>query len=258
MPYSHYHDWSFHTHRRKPRSGRHFRAVCRRQRPWRVGFGFALMAAAVLVAWNMGALGTAAAAVQGLFPDEAEKEAYRQKQAAEAERDVPTREPTVGARREVRRWEPSPPTPTRRPTPPVDLAAHEQAIVEVLNAERAKRGLGTLEWDAELHTIARAHSLDMAQGNYLEHVNPQGQDYRDRAVAAGYDCPNPEWQGVAENLHFAVRGYQEPEDPIDRWLLSLGHRMAMLDPSFSKAAIGIHEGEYQHYGHGQYTTLLLC
>ena len=108
------------------------------------------------------------------------------------------------------------------------------------------------------HAIARAHSLDMAKNNYLEHVNLRGQNYRDRAVAAGYDCPNPEWRGVAENLHFAVRGFQKPSDPIESWLDSPGHRDAMLDPSFRKAAIGIHEGKYLHYGHGQYTTLLLC
>ena len=37
MPYSHFHDWSFHTHRRRPKGGNHWRAVRRRQRPWRIG-----------------------------------------------------------------------------------------------------------------------------------------------------------------------------------------------------------------------------
>ena len=37
MPYSHFHDWSFHTHRRRPKGGNHWRAVRRSQRPWRIG-----------------------------------------------------------------------------------------------------------------------------------------------------------------------------------------------------------------------------
>ena len=36
MPYSHFHDWSFHTHHRRPKGGNHWRAVLRRQRPWRI------------------------------------------------------------------------------------------------------------------------------------------------------------------------------------------------------------------------------
>ena len=38
MPYSHFHDFSFHTHHQRPRGGRHYRAVRRRQLPWRIGF----------------------------------------------------------------------------------------------------------------------------------------------------------------------------------------------------------------------------
>ena len=37
-PYSHYHNWSFHTHHNRPKGGNHYRAVRRRQRPWRIGF----------------------------------------------------------------------------------------------------------------------------------------------------------------------------------------------------------------------------
>ena len=34
MPYSHFHDWSFHTHHRRPKGGRHYNHIRRRQRPW--------------------------------------------------------------------------------------------------------------------------------------------------------------------------------------------------------------------------------
>ena len=43
MPYTHFHNWSFHTHHQRPKGGRHDRAVRRRQRPWKIGFFVALV-----------------------------------------------------------------------------------------------------------------------------------------------------------------------------------------------------------------------
>jgi len=37
-PYTHYHNWSFHTHHKRPKNGNHYRAIRRRQRPWRIAF----------------------------------------------------------------------------------------------------------------------------------------------------------------------------------------------------------------------------
>ena len=53
MPYSHYHDFSFHTHHQRPKGGRHYRAVRRRQRPWCIGFILVLVVVAVFVALEM-------------------------------------------------------------------------------------------------------------------------------------------------------------------------------------------------------------
>ena len=64
--------------------------------------------------------------------------------------------------------------------------------------------------------------------------------------------------GVAENLYFGSRGHQEPRDTVLSWLGSPGHRRAMLDRTFSKTAIGIHDGSLDGYGRGYFTTLLLC
>ena len=47
MPYTHFHDWSFHTHHRRPKGGNHYRAIRRHQRPWRIGAVIALVLTAV-------------------------------------------------------------------------------------------------------------------------------------------------------------------------------------------------------------------
>lgn len=135
---------------------------------------------------------------------------------------------------------------------------HERAIITIINQERSQRGIREMVWDPNLQTIARAHSRDMADKDYFEHSNKSGQDYRQRAVAAGYRCPNTKWGGVAENLFFGTRGHQSPQAAVSWWLGSPLHKRAMLDNTFSKAAIGIHEGYLSGYGQGYFTTLLLC
>ncbi len=55
MPYTHFHDWSFHTHHRRPKGGNHHRAIRRRQRPWRISVGIALVVTAVAGAVWFGA-----------------------------------------------------------------------------------------------------------------------------------------------------------------------------------------------------------
>ncbi len=55
MPYRHFHDWSFHTHHRRPKGGNHYRAIRRRQRPWRIGAFVALVLTAVAGAVWFGA-----------------------------------------------------------------------------------------------------------------------------------------------------------------------------------------------------------
>ena len=44
MPYTHFHDFSFHTHHQRPKGGRHYQAIRRRQRPWRIAFVLVVMA----------------------------------------------------------------------------------------------------------------------------------------------------------------------------------------------------------------------
>ena len=49
MPYSHFHDWSFHTHHRRPKGGNHYRAVRRRQRPFWIAFWLVLVGGLVAI-----------------------------------------------------------------------------------------------------------------------------------------------------------------------------------------------------------------
>ena len=87
MPYSHYHDFSFHTHHQRPKGGRHYKGVRRRQRPWRIGFIVVLVAVAVFVAIEMGLRERLETALT----------VARQSATAESWREGPGREPEAEA-----------------------------------------------------------------------------------------------------------------------------------------------------------------
>ncbi len=70
-----------------------------------------------------------------------------------------------------------------------------------------------------LTVAARAHSLDMAQRDFFDHVNPDGHDPTWRAQDAGYS-------GLAgENI---AAGYGSIDEVHAAWLDSLGHRKNVL------------------------------
>ena len=86
MPYSHFHNWSFHTHHRRPKGGRHHNAVRRRQRPWRIAFLLISVFSSVLGAAWFGLMSevqreTTTAIIFGIVDDTAlRREVQEQKQ----------------------------------------------------------------------------------------------------------------------------------------------------------------------------------
>ncbi len=122
MPYTHYHNFSVHTHHRRPKGGRHYLAVRRKQRPWRIAFAVALLIAISWTTWQIvGEEGTdpGSSAIDGLFPSEAEKEARQLRKEAEEE-----------ARRREKELEEA-----------AKLDLHEREIGELTNEERTQRSI---------------------------------------------------------------------------------------------------------------------
>ncbi len=286
MPYSHFHNWSFHTHHRQPKGGNHYNAVRRRQRPWRIGFVVVLIGSLACLAVFAGLrFDTQVEAVKTFVVGNAKEQSQRQEERAQTrvakegiekqtrtanegiERQTrvanegiekQTRTANEGIERQTRVTIQEMESQTRVANEDKKQEQHERAIVSLINQERNQRGIREMTWDPKLQAIARAHSRDMSDRGYFDHTNRSGLDYRQRAIAAGYDCPNLKWQGVAENLYFGSRGHQSPQAAVNTWLDSPLHKRAMLDSTFSKAAIGVHEGYLAGYGYGYFTTLLLC
>ena len=62
---------------------------------------------------------------------------------------------------------------------PVVPTSQELRTFELVNAERAKKGLRPYVWDAELTRMARLYSEKMAQQNFFSHKAPDGEGLRE-------------------------------------------------------------------------------
>ncbi|MBR9652494.1 CAP domain-containing protein [Thalassovita aquimarina] len=107
-------------------------------------------------------------------------------------------------------------------------------VTSLLNAERAKRGLGALQPDSKLNRAAAAHARDMANRNYFAHQSPDGKKSRDRMRAAGY-CR----ASTAENI---AKGYRSAAKVMAGWMASRGHRKNMLNRKYIRFGISEYNG----------------
>ncbi|MFB7371962.1 CAP domain-containing protein [Streptomyces sp. NPDC056222] len=105
-------------------------------------------------------------------------------------------------------------------------------VVSLVNAERAKAGCGPLTANSTLNRAAQGHSDDMAARDYFDHSNPDGDGPGERVTAAGYP-----WSTYGENI---AMGQRTPEQVMDAWMNSPGHRANILNCDFKEIGIGIH------------------
>lgn len=112
-----------------------------------------------------------------------------------------------------------------------ELAQAPARIAEVVNAERAARGLSSLRIDARLGTAAQIQSAQMASFDRLAHDIPGAAypTFAARIHAVKYPAA---W--VGENLAY---NYREAQAVVAAWLASPTHRDNLLSPH--PVAIGI-------------------
>lgn len=112
---------------------------------------------------------------------------------------------------------------------------YEAEMLQLVNEERQKHGLKTLQADPEMLPVARAHSQDMFARGYFAHDSPEGKDPFDRMKDA-----NVHFATAGENLALA----QTVEIAHVNLMNSPGHRANILNPSFGRVGIGILDGGF--------------
>ena len=113
-------------------------------------------------------------------------------------------------------------------------SAKAEAVLSLVNAERAKAGLKALKMSEELRSIANLKSRDMGEKGYFDHNSPTYgspfqmlQDFGVHYRAAG------------ENI---AAGQKTPEEVMQSWMNSSGHRANILNANFDTLGVGIYNG----------------
>jgi hypothetical protein len=121
-------------------------------------------------------------------------------------------------------------------------ADFESEVIDLVNVERAAQGLHPLNLDDNLATAARNHSEDMGLQDYFSHTSLDGRTLPDRITAAGYS-----YNTYGENI---AGGQPTPENVIDVWMSSSGHRANILNSNFCDIGVGyayLADSTYRHY-----------
>lgn len=113
----------------------------------------------------------------------------------------------------------------------------ESKVIQLTNAEREKNGLKALKADKPLSGVAQAKSNDMQQKNYFSHTSPTYGSPFDMMRDFGVN-----YSTAGENI---AMGQQSPEQVVQAWMESEGHRKNILNGSFTHIGVGYTEdGSY--------------
>lgn len=112
-----------------------------------------------------------------------------------------------------------------------------QSVIELTNAERQKEGLPALEGYADLSKVAQAKAQDMNQKGYFSHTSPTYGSPFDMMRDFGI-----EYQSAGENI---AKGQPSPEEVVQAWMNSEGHRANILDNKFTHIGVGFDPGGNQ-------------
>jgi uncharacterized protein YkwD len=119
---------------------------------------------------------------------------------------------------------------------PVVNANYEQQVVDLVNTERANRGLPPYKRLTALDEAARYHSADMGQDNYFYH-----DTYDQVGGNLTFICNT--WQRIATYYTGAMAeniawGYSTPQSVMNGWMNSTGHRNNILSTNNWEIGVG--------------------
>jgi uncharacterized protein YkwD len=112
-------------------------------------------------------------------------------------------------------------------------------LVELVSRRRSDVGCEPLTWHEGIAAVAVAHSLDMQQRDFYDHVDPDGETLIHRLTRAGIA-----FNGVAgENL---VIGTVDGTIAYTLWIDSAEHRANIENCAFTHHGVGLADGRWTH------------
>jgi hypothetical protein len=114
------------------------------------------------------------------------------------------------------------------------MTAAEQEVLDLINEERARNGLGALVATQTLDAAAAWLAADLSTIESLNHTDTLGRGLRDRLNAFDY----PGNSTIRENI---AAGYSTPAAVVQGWINSPGHYANILAPEATAAGIALYE-----------------
>jgi uncharacterized protein YkwD len=112
------------------------------------------------------------------------------------------------------------------------------AVLCLVNGERAQHGLGRVRASSALTRSAQAHSRDMVTRGYFSHVTPGGENPRQRVVHSGYARKRGA-RKVGETIAWGSGQRGTPAELVRLFMGSAPHRRILLDRRFRDVGIGL-------------------
>lgn len=107
-------------------------------------------------------------------------------------------------------------------------------VIELTNEQRRRNGVPPLRFSAQLTAAAQTHTNLMVQFDRMDHNLPGEPSLGERVSRTGY-----RWSSIAENI---AHGQQTPEDVVNSWMNSSGHRANLLNPAYQDIGVGFANG----------------
>ena len=113
------------------------------------------------------------------------------------------------------------------------VGATEARIFNLINAERRRQGLPSLEYSRELDEMAKIQARNMARFHKMAHVLPESglPTLADRARHVGYPFGR-----LAENV---AHDFPNAQTVVQGWMTSKGHRANILNSDIVETGIAI-------------------
>nr|WP_233711301.1 CAP domain-containing protein [Lederbergia citrisecunda] len=141
---------------------------------------------------------------------------------------APTQQQGQAPKAQTQQPAPTQKQPEKAQTTGISKAA--QQVIDLTNAERRKNGLPDLKADTQLSNVAQKKSEDMQQKHYFSHTSPTYGSPFDMMRDSGVT-----YQSAGENI---AQGQQTPQEVVQSWMNSEGHRENILSKNFTNIGVG--------------------
>lgn len=104
-------------------------------------------------------------------------------------------------------------------------------VVTLVNEERAKEGLSPLTVDTKVQAAAMVRAQECEQ--LFSHTRPNGSSF-----ATALKEQNVSYRSAGENIAW---GQRTPQEVVNAWMNSSGHRANIMNPNFTTIGVGYYE-----------------